>query len=63
MSEITYDQAFAELQQILQEIEQDASIDQLAERIKRSNYLVNYCKEKLRNVEAEVKSMMDKSSS
>lgn len=63
MSELTYDQAFAELQQILREIEDDASIDQLTERIKRSNFLVNYCKEKLRNVEAEVKSMMEKSAS
>ncbi len=63
MSEITYDQAFAELQQILREIEEDTSIDQLAERIKRSNFLVNYCKEKLRNVEAEVKSMLDSSAS
>lgn len=57
MSEsVTFDTAFAEIEQIVQQIENEAiPLDQLAEKVKRAKELISFCNEKLRNIEAELK--------
>ncbi len=58
---MTYKEAFDELEKIVASLENDShEIDKLADRIKRANELVNFCKEKLRNIEDEVNSEIKK---
>lgn len=59
--DMTYKEAFDELEKIVASLENDShEIDKLADRIKRANELVNFCKEKLRNIEDEVNSEIKK---
>ncbi len=52
---LTYEQAYSELAGIARELEADTiSVDELAEKVKRASYLVDYCKSKLQATEAEV---------
>ncbi len=52
---LTYEQAYAELQQIALEIENESvSVDQLALKVKRASELIRLCKERLKNAEDEV---------
>ena len=52
---ITYNEAFAELQQIVNEIEnEETSIDLLSLKIKRAAELLRICKNKLHNTEEDV---------
>ena len=52
---LTYNDAIEEIEQIIAKIENDEySIDDLAERVKRISFLINYCKEKLHNTEEEL---------
>jgi len=52
---LTYEQAYKELEAIAREIEaQDVSIDVLAQKVKRAAELITYCQTKLRSTEAEV---------
>lgn len=52
---LTYEQAYLELQQIANEIENETvSVDQLAEKVKRASELINICQSRLRNAEVEV---------
>lgn len=54
-AKITYDKAFAELNQILDDIQsEDASIDQIAIKSKRANELLKFCRDKLRTIEEQV---------
>lgn len=54
-AKITYDKAFAELNQILDDIQsEDASIDQIAVKSKRANELLKFCRDKLRTIEEQV---------
>jgi exodeoxyribonuclease VII small subunit len=56
----SYDEAKAELEQILDELEQgEAGVDQLAKLVKRASELIRLCKEKLRSTDAEVKGILD----
>lgn len=56
---LTYDEALAEIEQIVQNIEENKySIDELSEKVKRISFLVNYCKEKLRNTEEELNKIL-----
>lgn len=56
---LTYDEALAEIEQIVQNIEENKySIDELSEKVKRISFLVNYCKEKLRNTEKELNKIL-----
>lgn len=53
--EITYEEAFQELQHIIGAIESDkVSIDELAIKVKRAGELVQYCRIKLRAAESEI---------
>jgi exodeoxyribonuclease VII small subunit len=52
---MTYENALKELQIIVAAIEnEEVSIDELTEKVKRAGELIKYCKEKLRKVEAEI---------
>lgn len=51
----TYTQAFEELQQIVREIERgEILIDELSEKVKRAKDLIEVCKSKLTETEADV---------
>lgn len=57
----TYEEAFKELQEIVQQIELgDVSIDQLSDYIKRAAVLVKICEAKLTETEEEVQSLLHK---
>lgn len=55
-----YTEAFAELQEIVAEIEQgEISIDELSEKVKRASILIALCKAKLTATEADVSAILD----
>jgi len=59
-AKLTYDKAFAELNQILDDIQsEDVSIDQIAIKSKRANELLKYCRDKLRTIESQVAENFD----
>lgn len=52
MQDLSYEKALAELQDIVGELQQQTvSIDDLSEKVKRANELIQYCKAKLRATE------------
>lgn len=52
---LSYESAFAELQQIVLELQGDVvSIDLLAARVERASELLRFCRERLRATETEV---------
>ena len=54
-------EAFEELQQLVKEMEQgEISIDDLSDKVKRANELVEICKTKLRNAEKEINDVLQK---
>jgi len=54
----TYESAFAELQQILQALQDEAvGIDDLTAKIARANELIRFCRERLRMTEEEVQNL------
>lgn len=56
---LTYEAAYAELQRISQEIENESvSVDVLAEKVKRASYLIQYCQAKLKSTEEEVNNIL-----
>lgn len=53
-----YDSAFAELQQILSDIQNGSvSIDQLTLKMERAQVLVQFCREKLRQTEMAIEQL------
>ncbi|QJB32446.2 exodeoxyribonuclease VII small subunit [Chitinophaga oryzae] len=57
--ELTYEAAYAELQQIAEEIENETvSVDILAEKVKRASVLIEFCQQKLRATEVEVNNII-----
>jgi len=57
---LTYDSAMAELTTIIRDLENEAiSVDVLAEKVKRANELIRFCKERLLKTEAEVQGLLD----
>ncbi len=58
-SELTYSQALAELEEIIESIEtEEADVDVLAVKVKRAALLVRFCREKLKSTEEEVKKVL-----
>lgn len=54
--QMTFDKAYAEIEEIVGQIENEAiPLDQLAEKVKKAKTLIAFCNEKLRNIEAELK--------
>jgi exodeoxyribonuclease VII small subunit len=58
---MTYAEATAEIEQILARLRSDqtANVDTLAADVKRTTELIAYCRERLYNVEADVKSQLE----
>ena len=55
MAKLNYDKAFAELNQILDDLQTDTiSIDEIAKKSKRATELLDFCRKKLRTIENEV---------
>ncbi len=54
---LTYETAYTELQEIVNTLQNnDISIDDLSEKVKRAGELIAFCQNKLRNTELEVDS-------
>jgi len=52
---LNYSDAYQELMEIVQEIENgDISVDVLSEKVKRASVLLRFCKEKLKQTEVDV---------
>jgi exodeoxyribonuclease VII small subunit len=55
----TYAEALEEIESIIQNIEDDNySLDELSEKVKRISFLINYCKEKLHATEEELNKVL-----
>lgn len=55
----TYTQAITELEEIVNEIEnEDISVDELSEKVKRASELIKICKDKLHKTEEEVSAVL-----
>lgn len=55
MAKFNYDKAFAELKELLEDIQApDTSLDELSKKLKRAKELIKKCKEKLRDIEKDV---------
>ncbi|MCQ2327267.1 MAG: exodeoxyribonuclease VII small subunit [Bacteroidales bacterium] len=58
--EISYQEAYDELQAIVREIEDNSvSVDILSEKIKRAMFLIDYCKQKLQKIEIDVDKLIE----
>lgn len=59
MSNITYQAAFEELQQIVADIEDgQISVDELSEKVSRATILIRICKAKLHTTEENVQKIL-----
>lgn len=59
-TKMTYEQAMKRLEQIVKQIEVgEMDIDSLTANLKEAKNLVAFCKDKLTNVETEVKKCLD----
>jgi exodeoxyribonuclease VII small subunit len=57
---LTYEQASAELSEILAELESgETGVDQLASRVERAGFLLRFCHDKLRDTELKVNSIIE----
>jgi exodeoxyribonuclease VII small subunit len=55
----TYEEAFTELQQIVNEMENgEISIDALSIKVKRAAILIQFCKQKLNSTEEDVNAIL-----
>lgn len=58
--EIKYEEAVAELEEIVDKMENDElDIDQLSEQLKRAKLLVKLCKDKLTKTDEEIKKLLE----
>jgi exodeoxyribonuclease VII small subunit len=56
---ISYKEAIAEIEKILAQIENnELDVDELSEKVKRVSFLINTCKEKLKNTEQEIENIL-----
>ena len=56
---LKYDEAIVELEQIVKEMEYgEISVDELSVKIKRSAFLIDFCKKKLKSTEEDVDSIL-----
>ena len=53
--QISYNQAFGELQKILSDIkERNMDVDELSDKVKRARKLIDICEKRIKQVEMEV---------
>lgn len=58
--QIKYEEAIKKLEIIARQLEQnELPIDQIADRLREAQKLVNFCKEQLLTVEQEIKKIID----
>jgi exodeoxyribonuclease VII small subunit len=59
-TKMTFDEAFAELQTLLQQIEEgtDLPLEEVAEKVKRSAELIQFCRERLRGIDEDLGSTL-----
>jgi exodeoxyribonuclease VII small subunit len=58
--EPTYNEAIAEIEEILQKIETgELDVDELTDKVKRVAYLLETCKKKLKKTEGEIQKVID----
>ncbi len=51
----TYDDAFAELEAIMNDLQNDEiSVDELTAKVQRASFLITHCNQMLRNTEKQV---------
>jgi exodeoxyribonuclease VII small subunit len=56
---LKYDEAITELEQIVKDMEYgEISVDELSIKIKRSAFLIDFCKKKLKSTEEDVESIL-----
>jgi len=56
----TYSQALTEIEEIVTRIQnEEFTIDELAEKVKRVSLLISFCREKLRETDDEVSKIID----
>jgi len=56
---LTYEEAYRELQQITEDIENESvSVDDLAAKVKRASELIRLCQDKLKSAETEVSNII-----
>ena len=56
----TYESAIKELQQIVNEMQEEmVSIDEITEKVKRAKELMDFCKNKLREVGEDVSGLLE----
>jgi exodeoxyribonuclease VII small subunit len=59
VSELGYEEAMADLEKILEELEaEDSDLDNLAERVRRASELVRHCRDKIHQTEMEVEKVL-----
>ncbi|HIE16464.1 MAG TPA: exodeoxyribonuclease VII small subunit [Bacteroidales bacterium] len=57
---LTYQKALDEIKDIVSQIEnQDITIDNLTEKIKRVSFLIEFCKKNLYKTETEINKLLD----
>lgn len=57
--QVSYTEAFEELQTIVMEIEEgEISVDELSEKVKRASTLIKICKNKLNSTEEDVSKIL-----
>ncbi|MCC5922648.1 MAG: exodeoxyribonuclease VII small subunit [Crocinitomicaceae bacterium] len=60
MDELTYEQALKDLAEIVTQLEKkEIKIDQLSEKVAKAKSLVDFCRKKLEQTEAEIKKIID----
>lgn len=58
--QLTYTEAFDELQQIVRDIEEgEIGVDQLSAKVKRASELIRICKNKLTSTEGDVNKILE----
>ena len=57
---LTYEKSISRLEQILEQIEnQDIGIDELSEKIKEANSIIEFCRTKLKSTEDEINQLLN----
>ena len=54
----SYEKAMQELQEIVDQLQEETiGIDDLSEKVKRASELIQFCKEKLRSTDSDIKNI------
>jgi len=57
---LNFDAAYAELQKILSDLQgEQVSMEQMREKVIKSNELIKFCKDKLRNISDEINASLN----